>query len=157
MCLVLVVDDDLDLLDLYTELLGELGVELVSAQDGVEALRLALELKPALILTDWRMPRMDGVELCKALRSSGLSGRTLLVLHSSEAAPPSGCADVCLRKPTSPEAFKSVIQALLQNLRCRAFTSRSSRDCLDETSWAAQRPQTCRGIKHGRETVALEW
>jgi CheY-like chemotaxis protein len=93
MSLVLVVDDDIDLLNLYTDLLEEMGLEVISALDGVDALRLAIERKPQLVLTDWRMPRMDGIELCKALKRSSLLGRTRLILHSSEAIPEPWCAE----------------------------------------------------------------
>jgi len=117
MSLVLVVDDDLDLLNLYTDLLEEMGLQVVSALDGVDALRLAVELEPELILTDWRMPRMDGIELCKALRHSALLGHTRLILHSSEAVPEPWCADVCLRKPSSLETFEAVVKALLDSPR----------------------------------------
>jgi CheY-like chemotaxis protein len=110
---VLVVDDDLDLLSLYTEILTEMGLEVSSAPNGVDALRLALELKPELVLTDWRMPRMDGIELCKALKRRMLLSRPRLILHSSEPIPEPWCADLCLRKPVSLETLEGAVKDLL--------------------------------------------
>jgi CheY-like chemotaxis protein len=123
MSLVLVVDDDLDLLNLYAELLEGMGLEVVTAPDGLQALRLALELKPDLILTDWRMPRMDGIELCKALQLSALRGRTRIILHSSEDIPEPWCADMCLRKLASPEAIEVVVKGMLESRRSRVAVS----------------------------------
>ncbi|WP_242594099.1 response regulator [Corallococcus exiguus] len=116
---VLVVDDDCDLLNLYVDFLEEMGFQVASTQDGVNALRLAVELKPDLIITDWQMPGMDGIELCKALRQSLPPGSTRIILHSSESVPESGGADMCLRKPSSFEAFKTVVEALLGGPRKR--------------------------------------
>lgn len=49
------------------------------ASDGQEALKLAVDFAPHVVITDWRMPHMDGVELCKALRSSSW-GQNVYVL-----------------------------------------------------------------------------
>jgi CheY-like chemotaxis protein len=129
MSLALVVDDDPDLLNLYTDLMEEMGLEVVSAQDGVEALKLAVELKPELILTDWQMPRMDGIELCKTLKRSARLDRPLLILHSSEPILEPWCADVCLRKPSSQETFEAVVKAMLESLHDRrTFSPRHHAD-----------------------------
>ncbi len=110
---ILVVDDDRDLRELYIELLKELGYEVVGAPDGLVALELALSLEPDLILTDWRMPHMDGVELCQQLRRSERLRSTRIILHSSEGTPKSWHADVCLSKLSDPEALRALVEALL--------------------------------------------
>ncbi len=113
MSLVLVVDDDGDLRALYTELLQEQGHQVVGAPDGVAALELASRLKPELILTDWHMPRMDGIELCKALRRSALLRHTRIILHSSDDVPEPWHADLCLRKRGEPWLIERAVEALL--------------------------------------------
>lgn len=113
MSTVLVVDDDMDLLELYTQILEDMGHLVACAQDGVMALRLVAELRLDLILTDWRMPRMDGIELCKTLRRRGLLRGTRIALHSSELVPEPWQADVCLRKPGSPEDLEDLVRMLL--------------------------------------------
>jgi CheY-like chemotaxis protein len=113
MSLVLVVDDDGDLRALYTELLEEHGHQVVSAPDGVAALELAFRLKPELILTDWHMPRMDGIELCKALRRDAPLRNTRLILHSSDVVPEPWHADLCLPKTGDPSTVEHAVEALL--------------------------------------------
>jgi CheY-like chemotaxis protein len=110
---ILVVDDDQDLRELYMELLKEQGHVVMGAADGAAGLELASALKPDLILTDWRMPRMDGVELCKELRRHVQLRGTRIILHSSEGTPVSRHADVCMPKISDPEAFMLVIEATL--------------------------------------------
>jgi diguanylate cyclase (GGDEF)-like protein len=68
---VLVVEDDRIILSLLeTWLREECHYTVATARDGSQALALALEFKPHVVLTDWLMPVMDGVALCKALRTS---------------------------------------------------------------------------------------
>jgi two-component system, cell cycle response regulator len=68
-CRVLVVDDDELIRNHLAELLRHGGYEVICAGSGVEALR-ALDATPCqIVLTDWRMPEMDGLSLCRALRA----------------------------------------------------------------------------------------
>jgi len=95
------------------ELLTERGHVVVGAQDGVAGLEIASRLKPDLIVTDWRMPRMDGVGLCKEVRRHKQLYATRIILHSSEGTLVSRHADVCMPKISDPEAFMLVIEATL--------------------------------------------
>jgi two-component system cell cycle response regulator len=65
---ILLVDDDWAALFLLKTLLEQSGNTVLTAGNGVEALRLVEEFIPQLIITDWVMPEMDGIEFCKALR-----------------------------------------------------------------------------------------
>ncbi len=76
---ILAVDDDRVALRLLVRHLTQEGHSVVTAKDGEEALSLALEIAPDLILTDWMMPKMDGVELCRALRRTEV-GRSIVLL-----------------------------------------------------------------------------
>jgi CheY-like chemotaxis protein len=114
---ILVVDDDPDLRELYMELLRDLGYEVVGAANGLAALELAHSLEPELILTDWRMPIMDGIELTKAIRRTGRLRRTLIILHSSDAIPEPWHADVCMSKLSDPEALRAIVEAMLTRTR----------------------------------------
>lgn len=66
---VLIVDDDTFSLRLLEKYLKMSGYEVLNAADGREALQLVLEHAPPILITDWTMPEMDGIELCRALRS----------------------------------------------------------------------------------------
>src|SRR3989338_8339735 len=60
---ILIVDDEKDILDLLSKVFKKNGYEVETARDGIEALDKAKSFKPALILTDIKLPNMDGIEL----------------------------------------------------------------------------------------------
>ncbi len=113
MSLVLVVDDDQDQRALLTEMLEEMGHHVVDAPDGAAALELASELKPDLILTDWHMPRLDGLALCQELRRNARLRGTRIILHSTENIPRTCCADACCRKQEDPGLVEALVKTLL--------------------------------------------
>lgn len=127
MSLILIAEDDGDLRALYTELLEGRGHQVVGAADGVAALELAFRLKPELVLTDWHMPRMDGLELCKALRRNLLLRHTRIILHSSDDVPEPWHADLCLRKRGDPAHVELAVEALLAPLKTVRMCKRGSR------------------------------
>ena len=99
--------------------LANAGYEIIIATDGQEALELALTEKPDMIITDFQMPYMTGLELCKRLRKNE-STRDMPVLmltargfdieeHEMAAA---GIRDV-LSKPFSPREVLRRVQHLL--------------------------------------------
>jgi CheY-like chemotaxis protein len=89
---VLLIDDDADLLEIYTFALEDLGCDVATAHDGLEGLERALARRPDLIITDVHMPRMNGLELCHRLRADERLSDIPRILHSSENAmiPPRG-------------------------------------------------------------------
>ena len=68
---ILVVDDESHILHVLSLKLRNAGYEVLIAQDGEEALDVALRERPDLIITDYQMPYMTGLELCKALSDKG--------------------------------------------------------------------------------------
>lgn len=66
---ILIVDDEPTARDMLEMLLANQGYELASASNGLEALKLAAELMPDVILLDVMMPEMDGFEVCERLRA----------------------------------------------------------------------------------------
>lgn len=76
---ILVVDDDADARELMATLLGQSGYVVETAADGFEALAIVAARRPDLLLTDLRMPGMDGAELIRRVhavdaRTSGSAG-----------------------------------------------------------------------------------
>lgn len=65
---ILVADDDIDILSLITRHLRTMGVKLLEASDGEDALRIAQREKPNLVILDVMMPGMSGWEVCRAIR-----------------------------------------------------------------------------------------
>ncbi|MBN2211489.1 MAG: response regulator [Sedimentisphaerales bacterium] len=67
---ILIVDDEIHILYVLAYRLKTAGYEVISASDGVEALELAQIEKPDVIITDYRMPRLSGLEMTRRLRQS---------------------------------------------------------------------------------------
>ena len=64
---VLIVDDEQAILDLLQDVLEDTGYSVLIAHNGCDALALARQTRPDLVLTDVMMPRMDGITLCAEL------------------------------------------------------------------------------------------
>ena len=69
---VLIAEDDSGMRLLVARLILKMGCEVLQAADGEEALELAMREKPEVLVTDWLMPKRDGLELCTRLRALGL-------------------------------------------------------------------------------------
>jgi DNA-binding response OmpR family regulator len=67
---ILIAEDEADIRELIVYSLTFSGFEVVTAADGEEAVQVALEEKPDLIMLDVRMPRMDGYEACVQIKNS---------------------------------------------------------------------------------------
>ncbi|MBN1545196.1 MAG: response regulator transcription factor [Syntrophaceae bacterium] len=65
---VLIVDDEKDITDLVNYNLTQEGYQVLVAYDGAEAIEIASRKHPDIIVLDWMMPEMDGLEVCRCLR-----------------------------------------------------------------------------------------
>jgi DNA-binding NtrC family response regulator len=118
---VLVVDDDAGVLYTLREILEASGLEVDVASDGVEALE-RLQLQPAqLVVTDLRMPRMDGMELLRNLMAQNPAPRVVVITaHGSERqaveAIKAGALDY-FRKPFEADELVAVIKRATEAAR----------------------------------------
>jgi DNA-binding response OmpR family regulator len=116
---VLVADDDHDILALVSFRLERAGYDVVAAQDGEEALRLAVEHAPDLAILDVMMPKLDGYEVTTRLRQNDSTRRIpviLLTARVQEADIARGFeagADDYVKKPFSPQELGARVQAIL--------------------------------------------
>ena len=76
---ILAVDDDLVSLKVLERLLVKFGHQVLCARDGNEALQLALETNPQVVIADWMMPGLNGLDVCRSLRRIE-SGRGIFFL-----------------------------------------------------------------------------
>ena len=83
---VMVVDDSLTVRKITTRLLMRAGYQVVTAQDGVDALEKLNELIPSVMLLDIEMPRMDGFELTKLMRRDEKTKNVPIIMITSRAA-----------------------------------------------------------------------
>ncbi len=81
---ILIVDDDKGLQDTLSEILEAEGYEPVIAGDGLEALEKLDELRPAVILLDLAMPRMDGQSLIQELAQQGRRAMIPIVVITAD-------------------------------------------------------------------------
>jgi two-component system, NtrC family, response regulator HydG len=114
---ILVVDDEATARNGLAKLLEQEGYSVETAGDGVEALQLAAENPPALIVSDLKMPNMDGMELLKQLREKGIETPTIVATAFGEvstavAAMRAGAEDY-LTKPIDFDALLLVVERTL--------------------------------------------
>jgi two-component system, OmpR family, response regulator len=79
MCVVLVVDDDHSLRGLMVLMLTKLDCQPIGVSSGIDAERILAHLEPALVLVDIVMPRQDGYETCRHIRTNGYDGCILFI------------------------------------------------------------------------------
>ena len=77
---ILVVDDDEITLNVLEDCLTEAGYEVLAALNGQEALKIIHQQNIQLVITDWNMPVMDGIDLCKSIRSTGFPSYIYIIL-----------------------------------------------------------------------------
>lgn len=105
----LMVDDDELSLELLEGILKELGYEVDRARNGKEALEKLRTDRIHLVITDWEMPEMNGLELCRAVRSEDFDGYIYIIMLTGRDSGKQrieglhGGADAFLCKPLNPE------------------------------------------------------
>ncbi|MFN2516928.1 MAG: PAS domain S-box protein [Pyrinomonadaceae bacterium] len=129
---ILVVDDTLDLLDLYSIWLREAGYKVLQASTGRECLRLVTEQSPDLVLLDVMLPDIDGIEVCKIIKSNeqtaaipviNVSGRRTSADREAEGL--EAGADGYLTKPFEQRTLLAHVRALLRMKQTEEALERS--------------------------------
>ena len=115
---ILIVDDEPDLLTVLRFGLEAAGFEVVQASDGEQALALARQMLPDLMILDLMLPRMDGYKVCRALKFDERYRRIPIFILSAR----SGEADRKLALEMGADAFVTKpyeIQDLVARIRER--------------------------------------
>lgn len=114
---ILIADDHSTIRLLLKKQLQPEGYEIAVATNGKEALQLAKELRPALIICDWMMPEMDGLEVCRQLKSDKELASTFFILLTAKGEITDRVegldagADDFLSKPVEPSELLARVRA----------------------------------------------
>jgi two-component SAPR family response regulator len=119
MAKILLVEDDVHILKTLEKILKERGFEVVTAANGLEAIELAQKEELSMVITDVRMPGMDGIEALGKIKTYQPDARKLIITgYAGDDAPIRAIhlsVDDYLMKPFSPEKFlQSVETAILK-------------------------------------------
>jgi len=115
--LILVVERNPAVERLERYFLEQTGFTVEFANDGASALKRALELQPRILITEILVPGLDGLSLCRQIKSNPSTSRTLVLifshLHADDRAFEAG-ADAFLMKPFAEETLIEAVKNLLQ-------------------------------------------
>jgi two-component system, OmpR family, alkaline phosphatase synthesis response regulator PhoP len=120
---ILLVDDEPDIIEIIRYNLAAEGYKVTTAENGVEALKVARKQKPHLIILDVMMPEMDGMETCIQMRKDPELANTLITFLTargedySQMAGFDAGADDYITKPIKPKVLLSKVKALLRRLK----------------------------------------
>ena len=123
--LALVIDDDKDIRELVSLLLGQADCEVIQARDGVEGIARLEESSPDFVVLDVQMPRLDGWQTLKGIRARSDVPVLMLTAEATEQDKVRGLiagADDYVAKPLAPQEFVARVKALLR----RSQRTRSS-------------------------------
>jgi len=129
---ILLVDDEIDILEFLGYNLKKEGYKIFTAQNGKDAINIAKEKKPHLILLDVMMPETDGIETCKLIRNiTELKNIVIAMLTArgedySQIAGFEAGADDYITKPIKIKVLLSRIKALLKRTEFSPETDKST-------------------------------
>ena len=120
---ILLVDDEVDILEFVRYNLVREGYEVFTAENGAEALKVAAECRPHLILLDMMMPVMDGFEASRAIRALDRPDAATVPILAMTAQASDECAQSChqvgmngrLVKPLDAKKLAKSIREAVQN------------------------------------------
>jgi two-component system, OmpR family, alkaline phosphatase synthesis response regulator PhoP len=120
---ILIVEDEHDILQLVKLYVEKEGFRTISAVTGAEALRQIKQEKPDLVVLDLMLPEIDGIEVCKRLRSDPVTSMLPIIMLTAKAEESDTVvglelgADDYVIKPFSPKTLVARIKALFRRLQ----------------------------------------
>ncbi|MGE7609049.1 response regulator [Peribacillus frigoritolerans] len=116
---ILLVDDEAKVLHIMSSFLKSEGFEIVTAQTGIEALAKMKEVNPVLVVLDWMMPNMSGLDVCREIRKFSNVGIIIVTAKSDEMDKIVGLevgADDYITKPFSLRELLARIRSVLRRI-----------------------------------------
>lgn len=116
---ILVIDDQADEREIQTAMLGHLGYDVSTAEDGEIGLSMATDSPPDMILLDIAMPRLDGFEVCRRLRADPRTSSVPVVFFTAsvvgdleQRARDAGATDIMV-KPVDPHEVARRVEEMV--------------------------------------------
>jgi len=117
---VMIVDDEPFVVRMLKDKFQNAGLHVVSASNGKEAIELAHREQPHLIIMDWMMPEMNGIDACETIRSSPAHAKTPIIMLTAKGQEVDerkgkevGCSHY-ITKPFSPRMLLRLVQDCLK-------------------------------------------
>ncbi|MFD2822851.1 response regulator transcription factor [Lacinutrix iliipiscaria] len=120
---ILLVDDEPDILEIVGYNLTSEGYQVLTAENGIQAVKKAKKEHPHLIILDVMMPEMDGIEACEQIRKIDSLNNTIITFLTargedySQMAGFDAGADDYITKPIKPKVLVSKVKALLRRFK----------------------------------------
>ena len=158
---ILLVDDEKDILEFIGYNLKKEGYEVYSATNGKDAIRMAGEILPHLILLDVMMPGMDGMETCEEMRKDARLNQTIIAFLTARGEDYSQIAgfeaggDDYITKPIKPKVLLSRIRALLKRSSTGPVHTMSGKRVIQHKDITVDRERFT-VVKKGKEIALLK-
>ena len=153
---MLIVDDSKDMRDFLESNFND-KYEILTAEDGIEALHLLLQHEVSMIISDWMMPRMDGAELCRRMRQDQRTSHIPFIMLTAKTDDDSKVegmdvgADTYIEKPFSVQYLEACIRNILQ-IR-RRLMEKFSTQPLEPVTEIAQNPTDSEFLKKMNQII----
>lgn len=134
---ILLVDDEPDILEIISYNLSSQGYNVITASNGLKAIKKAKKEQPDLIIMDVMMPEMDGIEACEQIRQIPELQNTIITFLTargedySQVAGFEAGADDYITKPIKPKVLVSKIKSLLRRLNTTSKSDTNNQIVLD--------------------------
>ena len=116
---ILVVDGEVHILHVVSLKLRDAGYDVITAQNGQDALELAQAEEPDLVITDFQVPRLSGIELCQRMRQTPKLRKTPAIMLTArgvwlddDVLATAGVSR-CVKKPFSPRELVDIVSGAL--------------------------------------------
>lgn len=146
---LLLVDDERKVIEFMESFLRQEGFQIITAATGTEALAKARDFKPSLVILDWMLPELSGIEVCRELRKSSRVGIIMVTARIEETDKLIGLevgADDYMTKPFSLRELAARIRSVLRRMEGGSV----SEDLLERGELTISETQ-CRVWKRGQE------
>lgn len=117
---VMIVDDSPTAVYLTSQALGEHGYDVIQAGDGEQALKIAIEKQPDIILLDVILPKLNGFHVCREIKAAPPTAHIPVIMITSKTRDRDRDwgleqgADVYITKPVDPDELLAAVQGLMR-------------------------------------------